>query len=278
MIPQWIPKMSHLRQAYHYHPHHFTDDDDVPKDLREELSNTLRTVISSKRRDSTLDLRESLSRFQHRRQRMKVPRAVQMLQRDISKEHRRSLDLRKLSNLISFVSMSRKRTDEIEWKYSRTLRNLKEMKNKCNLENQYLRNKIILMRKQYINRCNEIARIERSVANKDKNQIVVPSLSQNDDLNIIIQRNARDDIMRAIVPEIHKEVQSCLEDETKLRENRVRNIIIANKRVSRAIASEFQKVVFETVRISLYLTTHTYIHTYTHIHTNTRITIFLRLV
>jgi len=269
MIPQWIPKMSHLRQAYHYHPHHFTDDDDVPKDLREELSNTLRTVISSKRRDSTLDLRESLSRFQHRRQRMKVPRAVQMLQRDISKEHRRSLDLRKLSNLISFVSMSRKRTDEIEWKYSRTLRNLKEMKNKCNLENQYLRNKIILMRKQYINRCNEIARIERSVANKDKNQIVVPSLSQNDDLNIIIQRNARDDIMRAIVPEIHKEVQSCLEDETKLRENRVRNIIIANKRVSRAIASEFQKVVFETVRISLYLTTHTYIHTYTHIHTQT---------
>ena len=68
------------------------------------------------------------------------------------------------------------------------------------------------------------------------------------DTEIVLRatQNARDDMMRAIVPKIHEEVQFCLENEQKMREERSRTIREANERVSRALASEFQKVVFET--------------------------------
>ena len=70
----------------------------------------------------------------------------------------------------------------------------------------------------------------------------------NKDTEIVIRatQNARDDMMRAIVPKIHEEVQFCLEEEQKMREDRSRTIREVNERVSRALASEFQKVVFET--------------------------------
>ena len=226
MIPKWIPKLDHLSEAYHYHPHHFTDDEKVPKSLQKDLHEKLKGVVSSKRRMSTLDLRESFKRFQSRRFRSQVPLPLQMLQRDIDNERRRSGKLRKWLKLFTFVTTQNKNVKDTERELERTLKRLKEVKRKCKRENQYLVAKMKLMRTNYTKRCDEISRAEKALSNCEKNA--------NKDTEIVLRatQNARDDMMRAIVPKIHEEVQFCLEEEKKMREDRSRTIREANERVS----------------------------------------------
>ena len=240
MIPHWIPKLDHLREAYHYHPHHFTDDEKVPKELQKDLHETLKGVMSSKRRTSTLDLRESFKRFQSIRFRSQVPLPLQMIRRDIDNERRRSGKLRKCMNLSQFVETRSKDVKDTERELERTLKRLNEVKRKCKRENQYLVTKMKLMRTNYTKRRDEISRAKKALLDCEK--------KANKDTDIVIRatQNARDDMMRAIVPKIHEEVQFCLENEQKMREERSRTIREVNERVSRALASEFQKVVFET--------------------------------
>ena len=237
MIPHWIPKLDHLREAYHYHPHHFTDDEQVPEDLQKDLHETLRKVVSTKRRRSALDLRESFKRFQSRRLDSRVPLPLKMIQRDIEYERRRSRELRKFKNLYLFVETSSRGFRDTERRLERSRHHLKEMKRKCKHENKYLQAKIKLMRKNYTNLCDEISRVERSLLNRD-------TVAQ--DTEIVAARDARDDMMRAIVPKIQEQVQMCLDQEIKIREEGSVSICVANERVSRAVASEFQKAVFET--------------------------------